>query len=163
MDLLKRTTFLVSDADAAARFYEDVFGWTRWYDQKLLADRRFPPTGNDRDSEVHLVILETSDPMIGKLGFLQYLDAPFDTGAWQATSGEPRTQVRPGEAILVIATRDVDGVHDRAQAAGANVVTAPVDWTVPGPDGDREIHLRSVSLFDPNGIYLEISEHPQTD
>ena len=29
--------------------------------------------------------------------------------------------------------------------------------------GDKSIHLRSVSLFDPNGIYLEVSAHPQTD
>lgn len=163
MNLLKRTTFIVEDADAAARFYETVFGWKRWYDQRLLADRRFPPTGKDRDAEVRLVILETSDPVVGKLGFLEYLDSPFEAGARSARSGRPRSRVRPGEPILVVATKDVDGVHDRAMAAGATVVTPPVDWTVPAPAGDKSIHLRSVSLFDPNGIYLEVSAHPQTD
>lgn len=158
MDLLKRTTFIVEDADAAAHFYETVFGWTRWYDQRLLADRRFPPTGSDKDAEVHLVILETSDPVIGKLGFLAYADAPFEFDP-----PEPRSRVQPGEPILVVATKDVDGVHERAVAAGATVVTPPVDWTVPAPAGSRTIHLRSVSLFDPNGIYLEVSAHPQTD
>ncbi|MEE4175107.1 MAG: VOC family protein [Xanthomonadales bacterium] len=158
MDLLKRTTFIVEDADAAARFYETVFGWRRWYDQQLVADRRFPPTGSDEDSAVHLVILETSDPVIGKLGFLQYLDPPFE-----AMTPAPRDRVRPGEPILVVATKDVDGVHERAVAAGASVVTPPVDWTVPAPNGASRIHLRSVSLFDPNGIYLEVSAHPQTD
>ena len=163
MNLLKRTTFLVEDADAAARFYETVFGWKRWYDQRLLADRRFPPTGSGQDAEVHLVILETSDPVIGKLDFLAYIDSPFEAGAWSARSREPRARVRPGEPILVVATKDVDGVHDRAVAAGATVVTPPVDWTVPAPAGAECIHLRSVSLFDPQGIYLEVSAHPETD
>jgi predicted enzyme related to lactoylglutathione lyase len=163
MDLLKRTTFLVEDAGAAARFYESVFGWKRWYDQRLLADRRFPPTGSDQDAEVRLVILETSDPVIGKLGFLQYIESPFGAEDLRARPGRPRSRVRPGEPILVVATKDVDGVHDRAVAAGATVVTPPVDWTVPAPGGAKRIHLRSVSLFDPNGIYLEVSAHPESD
>lgn len=158
MNPLKRTTFITRDADAAARFYEDVFGWTRWYDQVLTADRRFPPTGSDRDAPVRLVILEASDPLVGKLGFLEYLDAP-----WAFDEPAPRTEVRPGEPILVVATKDVDGVHERAVAAGATVVTPPVDWTVPKPGGDGEIRLRSVSLFDPEGIYLEVSAHPDSD
>ena len=161
MDLLKRTTFIVENADRAARFYESVFGWTRWYDRRLVADRRFPPTGSGQDAEVHLVILETSDPVVGKLGFLQYIDSPFEPET--SRHGKVRSRVRPGEPILVVATKDVDGVHDRAVAAGATVVTPPVDWTVPAPSGGQGIHLRSVSLFDPNGIYLEVSAHPDTD
>jgi predicted enzyme related to lactoylglutathione lyase len=158
MNLLKRTTFIVEDANEAARFYEFVFGWQRWYDQRLTADRRFPPTGSGKDAEAHLVILESSDPVVGKLGFLQYLDSPFESAP-----ATPRTRVRAGEPILVVATQDVDGVSERAVAAGASVVTSPVDWTVPAPAGGQSIHLRSVSLFDPNGIYLEVSAHPQTD
>ena len=65
-----------------------------------------------------------------------------------------------GEPILVIETDDVDGVYERALAAGANVVTAPVDWQVPSPDGTAHINLRTISLFDPNGIYMEVSAHP---
>ena len=158
MDVLKRTTFIVADASASARFYAEVFGWSVWYDNELVADRRFPPTPSGRDERVHLVILETTDPLIGKLGLLQYLDSPFDN--------EPparRRTVRLGEPVLVVATKDVDGVHERALALGATVVTPPVDWSVPTPDGAGEIHLRTVSLFDPNGIYLEVSAHPGQD
>lgn len=158
MNLLKRTTFIVADATASAAFYEAVFGWTVWYDKRLTADRRFPPTPSGKDEEVHLVILETSDPVIGKLGFLQYLDSPFD-----APEPEERKVVRPGEPVLVVATKDVDAVHERALAFGAQVVTAPVDWEVPGPGGTSPIHLRTVSLFDPDGIYLEVSAHPASD
>jgi catechol 2,3-dioxygenase-like lactoylglutathione lyase family enzyme len=153
--ILKRTTFIVADAEASAAFYRDVFGWSVWYDNIVRADRRFPPAGSAKDADVRLLILQADDPKIGKLGLLQYLDPPFDTGTLQ-----DRSAVRMGEAILVIETEDVDGVYERAKDAGATVVTAPVDWEVPSPDGRSKIRLRSVSLFDPNGIYMEVSAHP---
>ncbi len=155
MDILKRTTFVVADAEASAQFYVKVFGWTVWYDNIVKADHRFPPSGAPDKAEVKLVIVQAADPKIGKLGFLEYLDPPFDTGA-----PKDRTMIRMGEPILVIETEDVDGVYRRATELGANVVTAPVDWEVPSPDGQSVIHLRSVSMFDPNGIYMEISAHP---
>ena len=154
-NILKRTTFVVADAERSAKFYAEVFGWTVWYDNKLQADARFPPSGAPDNAEVRLIILQAEDPKIGKLGLLEYLVPPFDTDA-----PENRTKVRFGEPILVIETDDVDGVYQRAQAAGANVITSPVDWTVPAPDGVSSIHLRSVSLYDPNGIYMEVSAHP---
>lgn len=153
--LLKRTTFVVADAEASAEFYRKVFGWSVWYDNIVQADYRFPPSGAADMAEVRLIILEAQDPRVGKLGLLQYLDPPFDAGTVQG-----RTRVRMGEPILVIETEDVDAVHDRAAAAGATLVTEPVDWQVPSPDGNSVIDLRTVSMFDPNGIYMEVSEHP---
>ncbi|MDX1515932.1 MAG: VOC family protein [Woeseiaceae bacterium] len=154
-NLLKRTTFIVGDARASARFYTEVFGWTVWYDNIVEADERFPPSGAAGRAPVRLIILQAADPKIGKLGLLEYLDPPFDTG-----TPEKRTRVRMGEPILVIETDDVDALYERAVTAGADVVTAPVDWTVPSPTGNDVIRLRSISMFDPNGIYMEVSTHP---
>ncbi|MDJ0657326.1 MAG: VOC family protein [Xanthomonadales bacterium] len=153
--LLKRTTFIVRDAEASAAFYQAVFGWTVWYDNVVKADHRFPPSGAPDMAEVRLIILQALDPRIGKLGLLQYLDPPFDEG-----TPVHRTRVRMGEPILVVETDDVDGVYQRATEQGAKAVTAPVDWEVPAPDGQSTIHLRTISLFDPNGIYMEVSAHP---
>lgn len=153
--ILKRTTFIVSDAEASAKFYQDVFNWTVWYDNVLEADQRFPPSGASDKAKVRLIILQALDPKLGKLGLLQYMNPPFDTGHMVK-----RTKVRMGEPIMVIESEDIQGVYDRAVAAGADVVTPPVDWYVPGPDGHSQIHLRTVSLFDPNGIYMEVSDHP---
>jgi catechol 2,3-dioxygenase-like lactoylglutathione lyase family enzyme len=150
-EILRRTTFVVPDADTAARFYQKVFGWTRWYDNELAVDRRFPPAGPDR-ARAHLVIMKVEDDRIGMIGFLQYLEPPFDTAVPVG-----RSKVRMGEPILVIETTDIEGVHRRAVEAGANVVTAPVDWTVPSNDGKGIIRLRSMSLFDPNGVYMEVN------
>jgi hypothetical protein len=64
-----------------------------------------------------------------------------------------------GEPILVIQTDDVRSIHERAVAAGANVSMPPTDWSVPSHDGKSVIHLRSMSMFDPDGIYSEINQH----
>jgi len=153
--ILKRTTFIVADAEAAAGFFRHVFGWSTWYDNVVRADHRFPPSGAADATEVRLVILQAKDQKIGKLGLLEYPDPPFDSGRL-----EHRSKVRMGEPILVIETEDVDALHARALEAGARVVTEPVDWEVPSPDGASKIRLRSVSMFTPDGIYIEVSAHP---
>lgn len=156
--IFKRTTFIVADAKKSAEFYKNVFGWSIWYDNILKVDKRFPPSGAPDQAEAHLIILEAQDTKLGKLGLLQYIDQPFDTG--HLTN---RTKVRMGEPVMVIESKDIKGVYERAKASGANVITAPVDWYVPTADGNSSIHLRTVSMFDPNGIYLEVSDHPGRD
>lgn len=153
--ILKRTTFIVKDAEASARFYKKVFNWTVWYDNELEADYRFPPSGAKDKARVRLIILQALDPKLGKLGLLQYIDTPFDEGHLAE-----RTKVRMGEPIMVIESEDIEGVYKRAVEEGATVISPPVDWYVPAPDGVAQIHLRTVSLFDPNGIYMEVSDHP---
>ncbi len=64
-----------------------------------------------------------------------------------------------GEAILVIQTDDVDGIHERAMSAGATIATPPTDWQVPSHDGTSVIRLRSMAMFDLDGIYSEINQH----
>jgi hypothetical protein len=88
------------------------------------------------------------------LGFLQYLDPPFDTAV-----PVNRSKVKLGEAILVVQTHNVDEIHRRAVAQGANVVSPPLDWEVPSHDGSGVIRLRTMSMFDRNGIYSEINQH----
>ena len=153
--ILKRTTYIVNKASASAEFFQEVFGWTIWYDNQLMADHRFPPVGSQESQKVHLIILQAKDPKLGKLGLLEYVVKSDVT-----PKTEPKSIVRTGEPILVIESEDIEGVYHRAKERGANVITPPVDWFVPSPDGESKIHLRTVSLFDPNGIYMEVSDHP---
>ncbi len=147
--VLKRTTFLVADADRAASFYEQVFGWSRWYDNCLPVRAGFPPAAPD-GALAKLTMLRARDPAIGMLAFMQYVVPPFDTGT---LSG--RTQVRNGEAVLVIETEEIEAVHERAREAGASIVVPPSDWEAPAPGGGR-IRMRTMTCFDPNGIFLEV-------
>lgn len=153
LNIFRRTTFIVPDAEKSANFYIKVFGWKTFYDNGLLAKVGFPPVG-PRDEPVKLVILKAEDPHIGMIGFLQYLDATLDN-----VIPVNRIKVRMGEPIIVIQTDDACEIHVRSVAAGATISQPPTDWTVPSHDGSSVIHLRSMSMFDPTGIYLEINQH----
>lgn len=149
-NLLRRTTFVVDSAAESAAFYKSVFGFSEFYNNVLPVDSRFPPTGLADGAKAHLIILKVEDPLIGMLGFLEYVEPPLP-------AKPPRSdgQVRVGEPILVIDSRDIEGVYARAKAAGAQIVSPPADWEVPHYDGVQTIKLTTMCLFDPNGVYIE--------
>ena len=146
---LKRTTFVVADADASARFFAEVFGLTEWYRNEFAVDGRFPPAAPD-GTRAHLIVLKAEDPAIGMLGFLSYLaDAP-------APAGPVAPTVRMNQPILAFSCDDITALAERARAAGALSVTGPGVWTVPSQSGDP-VRLHTVGVFDPTGIYAEAS------
>lgn len=149
--ILKRTTFIVSDAEKAANFYEEVFGWTRWYDNRVEVHANLVPA-TPANALAHLVIMRARDPAIGMLAFMQYVNASFE-----AAVPIQRNRLRSGAAILVIETTEIEAVHERAQRAGASIVAAPTHWEVPAPRAGERIQLCTMSCFDPNGIFLEIN------
>ena len=155
---LKRTTFIVHDAESSANFYEKVFGWKIWYRNELEADYRFPPSKAEDKARVKLIILDSADAITGRLGFLEYLDHTLS-----GHKPESRDHVRMGEPILVVQTENVVGIYEAARNEGATIVTEPVTWVVPGAGTDEKIELKSISLFDPNGIYMDISEQNEIE
>lgn len=150
-NILLRTTFVVADVEAALNFYREVFEWTVAYDNVLAVDYRFPPTAPD-GAKARLVMLQCEDPQIGKLGFMQYLDHKM-----APAPSKHRKTLGQGEAILVVNSTDPDAAYERIKKTVAVVVAPPTDWTVPGPNPGQVIRLRTLSLFDPNGIYLEVN------
>lgn len=149
-DLL-RTTFIVVDIEAGVAFYQDVFGWSVVYDTVLNVDRRFPPAAPD-GARCRLVIMQAQDPEIGGVGFMRYLDDPIPAGP-----SKDRPKLNCGEAILVIRSNDPDAVYEKIKGTDAVIHSPPVDWEVPGPNPGQIIRLRTMSLFDPNGIYMEVN------
>ncbi len=148
----KRTTFIVGDAARAAQFYCDVFGMTVWYDNELAVDGRFPPCAPDM-SRARLVIVQARDPKIGMLGFLSYIDhSPEETPDFT-----DRTKLRLGDTVLVFEVDDLDETYARASRTDARIVSPPARWVVPGPAGG-DIELYSMSLFDAQGIYMEVGQ-----
>ncbi len=153
--LFKRTTYVCADAVGLADFYAAVFGMTRWYDHELAVDARFPPTGAADGARARLIVLQAEDPGVGMLGFLQYLDDPAPGPA----PGPPADRrVRTGASIKVFNCADVDAVHGRAVAAGAQICSAPVVWSVPARDGGPATRLKMFCFFDPEGHYCEASQ-----
>lgn len=153
-DVLLRSTFIVGDIEAAIGFYRGVFDWRIAYDNVLAVDRRFPPAAPD-GAPCRLVIFEGQgpDPEVGGIGFMQYLDQEIPPGP-----SRHRDKLCQGEAILVVKSDDPDACHARVLQTDAVIVALPTDWTVPGPRPGQVIRLRTMSLFDPNGIYLEVNK-----
>lgn len=149
--LLKRTTFIVDDAARSSAFYRRVFGFRVWYDRELEVDGRFPPAA-PHNARAHLIILEVDDPKVGMLGFLSYPDVELEV----TRPRDQRRRLKLGDPILVLESVDLDGLYERAVAAGAEVLTRPTDWQVPGRESDEPIRLRTMTILDPDGIYLEI-------
>ncbi len=148
---LLRPTFIVADMEAAIDFYKGVFGWNVIFDQVIKVDRRFPPAA-PHNARSRLTVFQIEDPELGTLGFMQYLDHEITAGP-----SKHRGKLAQGEAILVIRSSDVDGCYERIKQTEAVVVGPPTDWDVVGEQPGEVIKLRTLSLFDPNGIYVEVN------
>ena len=149
--LIRRTSFVVQDAEAIANFYQTVFGWTRFYDNETPVDGRFPPCAPD-EALARLIILKADDPYIGMIGFMEYIG--FTP---KKTTDVGKQKLGIGDPILVIEVKDVQASYERAKTADARLVTEPIKWTVKDYSGKGVIHLCTYSFFDPNGIYVEVN------
>ena len=148
---LLRPTFIVADIDAAIAFYTHVFGWAVIFDQIIKVDERYPPAAPDM-ARSRLTVFQVDDPELGTLGFMQYLDDEIPPGP-----SKHRKKLRQGEAILVIRSNDVDGCYERLKHSEGVVIGPPADWEVVGEGPSEVIKLRTMSLCDPNGIYMEVN------
>jgi catechol 2,3-dioxygenase-like lactoylglutathione lyase family enzyme len=149
-DIIKRTTFFVRDAERAARWYEAVFGMTRWMDTPFSLSGRQMAAGKKGD-QTRLIILKCRDDSIGMLGLLEFVD-PRTT----APTVLP-TRVEFGTPIFVVASDDVQGATDRARALGSHIHCEPYLWTVIGADG-RKKDMLGCSFFDLDGYFFEANQ-----
>ena len=156
-NVLLRPTFIVADLEKAVRFYCDVFDWSIVFDQIIKVDHRFPPAAPDQ-ARCRLTVFRVDDPEVGTLGFMQYLDDPIPPGP-----NKHRRKLGQGEAILVIRAADPYRCYERIKQTDAVVVAPPTDWEVVGSEPGQVIKLCTMSLFDPNGIYIEVNlRHPDS-
>jgi catechol 2,3-dioxygenase-like lactoylglutathione lyase family enzyme len=69
--MVKRTTLIVRDVERSRAFYRDVLGMRTWYDDRITLSGVGLAAGKKGD-ETHLVIMEASDPVVAKIGVLQF-------------------------------------------------------------------------------------------
>lgn len=72
-DIVKRTTLMVRDAEAAEQWYEDVLGMSRWMDVPFTLSGTQLAAGKKGD-ETRLVIMKAEHDTIGMIGLLEYID-----------------------------------------------------------------------------------------
>ena len=149
--ILRRTSFVVADAEKIAKFYQHVFGWERFYDNDTPVDARFPPCAPDA-ALAKLIILKAKDPDIGMLGFMEYLG--FEP---EVSTNKDKATLGIGDPILVIEAMDIDAVYAKVKKTEARLVSEPIKWTVKDYAGTGLIHLCTFSFFDPIGTYVEVN------
>jgi catechol 2,3-dioxygenase-like lactoylglutathione lyase family enzyme len=151
--LVKRTTLIVRSIERSVAFYRDVLGLRVWYDDRIMLSGVGLAAGA-RGDETHLVIMEASDPVVAKIGLLEFTDPRLP---------EPprRDRLGIGDIVFVMQGDDAEGVHRRAIACGARVHAAPHRYEVRGADGAM-ITMTSVSVWDPDDYFIEYNQRHAT-
>ena len=112
VDIIKRTTLMVRDAERAAHWYETVFGMSRWMDVPFTLSGTQLAAGKKGD-QTRLVILKCDHDMIGMIGLLEWLDPKQDAPL------ELPTKIGFGAPIFVVAAKDCRASVERARALGS--------------------------------------------
>jgi catechol 2,3-dioxygenase-like lactoylglutathione lyase family enzyme len=149
-DVVKRTTLMVRDAEAAARWYEQVFGMTRWMDTPFTLSGTQLAAGAPGD-RTRLVIMKAEHDEIGMIGLLEWIMPKQDVPA------EFPTRLAFGAPIFVVAAKDAAASCERARALGSRIHSEPREWNVAGADG-RTRELIGASFFDLDGYFFEVNQ-----
>lgn len=147
--IIKRTTLLVRDMDAARRWYEAVLGMSVYFDDEVVLSGVGMAAGKAGD-RTHLVIMQAEDPEIGMIGLLHWIDPPLP-------APPVPTKVSYGNPTFVVRSDDAHAAWSKAVELGTRVHAEPHEWSIRGADGKMK-HFISVSLFDPDGHFFEINQ-----
>ncbi|WP_298334973.1 VOC family protein [uncultured Erythrobacter sp.] len=151
IDVIKRTTVMVRDAEKAARWYESVLGMTRWMDTPFTLSGNQLASGKKGD-QTRLVIMQAEHDEIGMIGLLQWVD-PLRNDIPE----ELPTEIPFGTPIFVVVSEDTEATVERARAAGSRVHAEPEEWTVTGADG-RQKDMMGASFWDLDGNFFEVNQ-----
>jgi catechol 2,3-dioxygenase-like lactoylglutathione lyase family enzyme len=147
---VKRTTLIVRDIEASSKWYEEILDMSLYYDDTITLSGQGLAAGKKGDV-THLKIYKCSDPVIGMIGLLQWLDPELP-----APEKIP-TEVNYGNPTFVVDTDNVDEVYKKALALETHIHSEPHEWSVRGADGNM-INFITLSVFDPDGYFYEINQ-----
>ena len=147
---VKRTTLIVRDIEVSSKWYEEVLDMSLYYDDTITLGGKGMAAGKKGDV-THLKIYRCSDPVIGMIGLLQWIDPELPAPE------EIPTKVDYGNPTFVVDTDNVDGVYKKALALGTHIHSEPHEWSVRGADGNM-INFIAMSVFDPDGYFYEINQ-----
>jgi len=151
IDVVKRTTVMVRNAEQAAQWYENVLGMKRWMDTPFTLSGNQLASGKEGD-QTRLVIMQAEHDQIGMIGLLQWVDPVRDD-----VPAELPTEIPFGTPIFVVASKDTVATVERARAAGSRIHAEPVEWTVTGADG-RQKDMMGASFWDLDGNFFEVNQ-----
>ena len=153
-NILKRTTLIVADAGRSLAFYRDLLGFSVWYDGEIVLSGRGLAAGAAGD-RTRLVIMKASDPVVGMVGLLQWVEPALP-------APPPRERLGIGDVVFVMQGDDVAATHRTLVAAGARVFAEPHPFEVRGADG-ATLRMTSMSFWDPDGYFIELNQRHATE
>ena len=147
---VKRTTLIVRNIEVSSNWYEEVLDMSLYYDDRITLGGKGMAAGKKGDV-THLKIYKCSDPVIGMIGLLQWIDPELPAPE------EIPTKVNYGNPTFVVDTDNVDEVYEKALTLGTHIHSEPHEWSVRGADGNM-INFITLSVFDPDGYFYEINQ-----
>lgn len=143
---IRRTTFIVNDADKSLKLYRDALGLTVVYDQMVNSPME---DGNTRKRR--LVLLRANDDYVGLIGILQYI-YPL-----KPQRKEMFDEPVPGDPIVVINATDLDERWSKIESSpGVKVIEAPELVHYPKTGGGT-IAVKASMIRDADGYWLEVN------
>jgi len=150
--VIRRTTLVVADVTRALEFYRDTLGLIVISDQMMKIDANVLPAG-EPNALARVVFLRSDALETGMIGLLGFVDPPL------AAPGEPSKELGIGDALLVASATDqpLEILYDRIRTSRGRIHAPPDADEVIGADGSV-IKLTTLSLFDPDGFFMELNE-----
>ncbi|NMP33552.1 VOC family protein [Thalassotalea sp. M1531] len=144
---IRRTTFIVNDAEKSLKLYRDALGLKVIYDQMIES-----PMSNGETRKRRLVLLRANDDFIGAIGILEYIN-PL-----KPQRNETFSEPVPGDPIIVINAKDLDKRWPTIEKSpGVKVIDAPDVVHYPRANGGK-IAVNVSMIRDPDGYWLEINQ-----
>lgn len=144
---IRRTTFIVNDAEKSLALYRDALGLTVIYDQMINS-----PMDNGETRKRRLVLLRANDDFIGALGLLQYIHPK------KPQRQEKFDEPVPGDPIMVINAKDLTKRWAKvASSPGVTVISEPEIIVYPRANGGK-ISVNQTMIRDPDGYWLEVNQ-----
>lgn len=149
---VRRTTIIVRDMARTLALYRDVIGLKVNYDAVVTTSGVALPAGQP-GSKVRLVLVNSNDPWVGWLGFMEWLDPRLpDPGPYPKRIGI-------GDPVIVMNTDDVDGrCAAAAKSPGVTMTAEPRMQEYPGRNGGPAIKVKGCNFFDPDGTLIEMNQ-----
>ncbi len=155
VDIIKRTTLIVRDAEKSAHWFETVLGMTRWMDVPFTLSGDQLATGKKGD-QTRLVIMKAEHDVIGMIGLLEWVNPKRED-----IPTEQPTEIAFGTPIFVVAAQDCRAAVERARGLGSRIHAEPNDWSVTGADGKVK-DMVGASFWDLDGHFFEVNQVVRT-
>lgn len=147
---MRRATIFTRDAERSAQFYQDVFGFSVYSDQKITLRDGSPVTigASDAPRPGRFITVKGRHPLAGMIGIIS-IEEPADDRLAGGRLGI-------GNVVLVLEVEDIDHASACIEEHGGTIVHALHDAENTGDENGNKVPSRRFFARDPDGYVLEV-------